>query len=94
MMEELKEKLKTKRKWEWQMFQSDMMSMSRENLFCLAEMIAVKKRIFHLLQEENSFSKQEICRMLSQERMVDFIYMQLPEEKESCQMEEIKRALR
>lgn len=93
-MDELKEKFETKQKWEWQMFQSDMMSMSRENLFCLAEMIAVKKRIFRLLQEENSFSKQEICRMLSQERMVDFIYMQLPEEKGCCQLEEIKRALR
>lgn len=93
-MDELREKFKTKQKWEWQMFQSDMMSMSRENLFCLAEMIAVKKRIFRLLQEEDSFSRQEICRMLSQERMVDFIYMQLPEEKGCCQLEEIKQALR
>lgn len=51
----MEKKLKEKLEWEWRIFQNDMMIMSRENLFCMAEMIAKKKKIFRLLQEEDSF---------------------------------------
>lgn len=89
----MEEKLKEKLEWEWRIFQNDMMSMSRENLFCMAEMIAKKKKIFRLLKEEDSFSSKEICRLLSMEHMLDFIYMHLPEEESGFGMEELKLVL-
>ncbi len=90
----MKEKLKEKLKWEWKMFQCDMMSLSRENLFVMAEMIATKKRIYDLLKEEETFTREEICLLLSMECMLDSIFMQLPKKDSCIEMDDIRRALK
>lgn len=90
----MKEKLKEKLGWEWKMFQSDMMSLSREDLFVMAEMIAAKKRIYDLLKEEDFFTKEEICSLLSKERMLDSIFMQLPKKDSCIEMDDIRQALK
>lgn len=79
--------------WEWNVFCCDMTNTSRENLFCMAQMIAAKKRIYDLLSKVGEFSEEELRRLLSMEHMIDSIYMKLPKKCIAYQVADIKQAL-
>ncbi len=82
-----------KLEWEWKTFCSDMTNTSRENLFCMAQMIAAKKRIYDLLSRVEEFSEEELRLLLSMEHMIDSLYMNLPKKTVAYRVADIKQAL-
>lgn len=82
-----------KLEWEWKTFCSDMTNTSRENLFCMAQMIAAKKRIYDLLSQVEEFSEEELRHLLSMEHMIDSLYMNLPKKTVAYQVADIKQVL-
>lgn len=79
--------------WEWKTFCCDMTNTSRENLFCMAQMITAKKRIYDLLSKVEEFSDEELHSLLSMDHMIDTIYMRLPKKAVGYQVTDIKQAV-
>ena len=88
-----KQIFREKLEWEWKTFCSDMTNTSRENLFCMAQMIATKKRIYDLLSQVEEFSEEELHHLLSMEHMIDSLYMNLPKKAVAYQVADIKQVL-
>ena len=82
-----------KLEWELKTFCSDMTNTSRENLFCMAQMIAAKKRIYDLLSRVEEFSEEELRLLLSMEHMIDSLYMNLPKKAVAYRVADIKQVL-
>ncbi len=64
--------------WEWEEFSCNVTSLSRENIFSMAEMVADKKHIYETLKEVSQFSAEELHRMYRMEHMIDTLYIRLP----------------
>ncbi|MCM1244713.1 MAG: hypothetical protein NC293_03605 [Roseburia sp.] len=78
--------------WEWEEFSYNVTSLSRENIFSMAEMVADKKRIYETLKTVSQFSVEQLYRMYRMEHVIDTLYIRLPKHYPDL-VDEIKRVL-
>lgn len=64
--------------WEWEEFSCNVTSLSRENIFSLAEMVADKKHIYETLKKVSQFSAEQLHLMYRMEHTIDTLYIRLP----------------